>query len=128
MRVEVSESEITLLLLGLTTLRELVSLKLSEHEPQGVKRRATQEQCRIDALRARLEPLGEPVMEPRYPETELRGEPLGAGPLEAECDNCAVEGRGAKPAVVLGDGLKLCVDCWQELKDDCELIEGEQSH
>lgn len=53
----------------------------------------------------------------RYPETELPGTPLGNEPVEAECDNCAVEGRKSQPAVTLADGLKLCADCSEELRD-----------
>lgn len=39
------------------------------------------------------------------------------------CDNCkAIEQE--KPATLrLGDGTWLCAECWEEVKDDCELIE-----
>lgn len=43
--------------------------------------------------------------------------------MEAECDNCAAVKQRSRPAVTLGDGIKLCAECWAELKDDYEPIE-----
>lgn len=41
----------------------------------------------------------------------------------ADCDNCKVDNRQVGANYTLGDGLSLCVDCWIELKDDCEPVE-----
>lgn len=30
------------------------------------------------------------------------------------CDNCAQVNKETSAQYTLGDGLKLCVDCWQE--------------
>jgi hypothetical protein len=38
------------------------------------------------------------------------------------CDNCSAEGKDSETTVTLGDGLRLCADCWNEVKDDCEPI------
>lgn len=43
---------------------------------------------------------------------------------KALCDECAQIGVETVSAYTLGDGLNLCVDCWQEVKDDCEKAEG----
>lgn len=43
--------------------------------------------------------------------------------MEAECDNCAAVKQRSRPAVTLGDGMKLCAECWAKLKDDCEPLE-----
>lgn len=43
--------------------------------------------------------------------------------MEPECDNCWAEHKRSRAAVTLADSLKLCVDCWMELKDDCEPVE-----
>lgn len=47
--------------------------------------------------------------------------------MEPECDNCWAVNKKSSVAVTLGNGMKLCADCWAELKDDCELIEPEES-
>lgn len=36
--------------------------------------------------------------------------------LDAECDNCIAEHRTPKPAITLADSMKLCADCWAELR------------
>lgn len=38
------------------------------------------------------------------------------------CASCKADGKTTKAVVTLGDGLRVCDGCWQDMKDDCELI------
>jgi hypothetical protein len=40
------------------------------------------------------------------------------------CDNCKADGKEAIATIRLGDGMWLCAACWEDVKDDCEPIEG----
>lgn len=41
---------------------------------------------------------------------------------DGDCDNCKADGKIARATITLGDGLRVCADCWEDMKNDCEPI------
>lgn len=48
--------------------------------------------------------------------------------MDDYCEGCKADGKQAKATIILGDGLRLCADCWEDCKDDCEPIEQGALH